>query len=644
VTEDQLPPEVREAVFNLVPKDFVISRIIKSNFSKDKNISDYLVFYDNSKSATCDACLEQRLSIVRQNPIEEVKIFPVFRHEGLNELGETEETQISPDDLIIYQSWSGTVYAKTTDAKHSYCWESIISWQSGQFLTERIFFGTTDGFNYPVAPMDTQNPPNPNPVDIQTANFPSGWKIDQEFQDCKNYPPKIGPCKHLGVDLNGKGGGDTDLGYPVFAAGRGEVIFAGDAGHGWNGIVVLRHRPPTGEDIYSLYGHLNVDPNAKRPDGSRIRTLAEILQRSAPGRLVEVEKGQLIGYIGPRPTEDTYAHLHFEIITDPAVAYNTHQWVGYRLLHGSEVQWRNPLKFIEENRSYWTNFAIGEDWANFGISSSVFEECYRRNGGLNTLGQPISIVSQPYDELSDTFGPLSQSFQNGEIYDAGSASGGNAFAVLNPLLAKIKIMGPARTPTELPDLWGYKTTYITKFLGLPKADIAPRSENSFHGTKFKFQNFEGGALEFHQTGPYAGDVFEIHGAIFNRWSSPELNYAAGPLGLPISDEKEAIPSPISGSTGRYSVFEGGIIHWVREQDKTYVIGLNQNVAGKSNIGKLIADRYHLEGGSGGNLGFPISDDYLWQDGVRIDFENGYITWTPSDGIQVVVFNVVVFNK
>jgi hypothetical protein len=571
------------------------------------------------------------LSIIRWKPGIEAQVFPVFRaHEA--------KADIAPINPRLYKSWKGAVYLKTSGTPTGDCRETIVFWDSGRFVAKDIYFYTTDGFNYPLAPMDTQNPPNP--VDILTANFPSGWKIDQEFQDCKNYPAEIGPCKHLGVDFNGKGGRDTDLGYPVFAAARGEVIFAGDAGYKWNGIVVLRHRPPTGEDIFSLYGHLNVDPNAKRPDGSRIRTLAEILQRSAPGRLVEVEKGQLIGYIGPRPTEDTYAHLHFEIIADPAVAYNTHQWVGYRPLYGSEAQWRNPLKFIEENRSY-QNFSVGEDWSGIGILPAVFEECYQHNGGAYTLGKPIGTVLDTSYGWSSLSGPWkSQAFQNGEIYyHKGGPLGGRVFAILNPLLAKFKILQRPRTPLESLDTGGGygQLLPLEETLGLPITDVTSVAGASSYGTKFKFQNFEGGALEFHQTGPYAGDVFEIHGAIFKRWSGPELNYAIGPLGLPISDEKEAAPSPISGLTGRYSVFEGGIIHWVREQDKTYVIGLNQKIGGQSNIGKLIADRYHAEGGSGGNLGFPISDDYLWQDGVRSDFENGCIIWTPSGGIQVAVF-------
>jgi len=623
VIESQLPLEVRRAILNLVPKGYTISRIVKSDFSEDKNISDYLVFYDNYATAIAKGYMISLLSIVRWNPASGVQVFPVFRAWGA-------KADVAPIDLNIYRSWNGMVYAKTLGTYTGSCRETIVFWDSERFVVENIFFDTSDGFNYPVGPI--------YPVDIQTASFPDGWKIDQGFQDCKNYPAKIGPCKHLGEDFNGKGGGDTDLGYPVFAVARGEVIFAGDAGYGWNGIVVLRHRPPTGEDVYSFYGHLNIDANTRRVDGSAIRTVTDILQQSAPGHLVEVEKGQLIGYIGPRPTKDTSAHLHFEIITDPAIAYNEKEWKGYRPLYGSEAQWKNPSKFIEENRSYWTNFSVGEDWSQIGISPAIFEECYERNGGLQVLGKPIGTVLDTSYGWPSLSGPWkSQAFQNGEIYYRKDDLG--IFAILNPLLAKFKMLLSPRGPLESWDMGGGygQLLPLDEPLGLPIADVTPVTETSFYDTKFKFQNFEGGALEFHQTGPFAGEVFEVHGAIFSRWSSLELNYAAGPLGLPTSDEKEAVKSAFSGLTGRFSIFEGGVIHWIRETDKTYVIGLNQNVGGQKNIGKLIADRYKAEGGSDGDLGFPVSDDYLSQDGVRCDFENGCIVWTPSKGIQAVVF-------
>ena len=165
------------------------------------------------------------------------------------------------------------------------------------------------------------------------------------------------------------------------------------------------------------------------------------------------------------------------------------------------------------------------------------------------------------------------------------------------------------------------TTDIEFELGPPVSDIEPYihtlpPEVSSHGTQFRYQNFEGGALD-HNVG--TGEVFEIHGAIFAKWC--ELGYASGVLGLVTSDEREAALSPI-GTDGRVSDFEGGHIHWHRTGGH----------GGKSYETHGAIDAiYCAEGGSGGDLGFPVSDEYVNPSGYpQSDFEGGYITTT--DGV------------
>ena len=46
---------------------------------------------------------------------------------------------------------------------------------------------------------------------------------------------------HLGEDWNGEGGGDTDLGDPVYSTAHGLVVFAQDYRLGWGNVVIVRH-------------------------------------------------------------------------------------------------------------------------------------------------------------------------------------------------------------------------------------------------------------------------------------------------------------------------------------------------------------------------------------------------------------------
>lgn len=99
---------------------------------------------------------------------------------------------------------------------------------------------------------------------------------------------------HLGEDWNGEGGGDTDLGDPVYSTAAGLVVFAQDYRMGWGNVVIVRHayfESGTIQYVDSLYGHLD-----------------RILVRQGQ----QVRRLQQVGTIGTnRGMYD--AHLHFEM-------------------------------------------------------------------------------------------------------------------------------------------------------------------------------------------------------------------------------------------------------------------------------------------------------------------------------------------
>ena len=98
--------------------------------------------------------------------------------------------------------------------------------------------------------------------------------------------------RHLGDDLNGIGGQDSDRGDPVYAVADGHIGYAGWASEGWGNVIAVVHRAPQdGRVIQSFYGHLK---SMRVPVGQLVR------------------RGEVIGTVGK--ADGRYlAHLHFEM-------------------------------------------------------------------------------------------------------------------------------------------------------------------------------------------------------------------------------------------------------------------------------------------------------------------------------------------
>ncbi len=135
-----------------------------------------------------------------------------------------------------------------------------------------------------------ENHPIPPKSIADTFQFPVGKPPLNGYYNAQGF----GKNRHLGDDWNGLGGGNSDLGDPVYCIGNGEVVFADDHGVSWGNVVRIVHHLPDGEMVESLYAHLDTV-------------------------LVKVgdwpNMGQQIGTIG---TADGYypAHLHFEMRSD----------------------------------------------------------------------------------------------------------------------------------------------------------------------------------------------------------------------------------------------------------------------------------------------------------------------------------------
>ena len=109
---------------------------------------------------------------------------------------------------------------------------------------------------------------------------------------------------HLGSGIPAKtgtarGGGDTDLGDPIYAISHGRVAEFGDYPPSWGNIVLLEHALPDGTRVWSQYAHL--DQIMVSHVGQQVRRGQQIGTMGKGARTAQYPQGRWI------------AHLHFEI-------------------------------------------------------------------------------------------------------------------------------------------------------------------------------------------------------------------------------------------------------------------------------------------------------------------------------------------
>lgn len=151
--------------------------------------------------------------------------------------------------------------------------------------------------------------------------------------------------RHFGEDWNGRGGGNTDLGDPIYSIGDGVVTFAHDVRGGWGNVVLVRHAYRDPEDgkvkfVDALYGHLQ-------------RMMTKVGD--------EVKRGEQIGTLGSN--RGMYmAHLHFEI------RHNIKIGMQRNAVAPTFGNWADPTKFINKYRR------LNREWRGVAIPTGTYQE------------------------------------------------------------------------------------------------------------------------------------------------------------------------------------------------------------------------------------------------------------------------------
>lgn len=149
---------------------------------------------------------------------------------------------------------------------------------------------------------------------------------------------------HFGEDWNGRAGGNTDLGDPVYAIADGIVTFAHNVRAGWGNVVLTRHAyrdPASGQVKYcdTLNGHLNA--------------ISVKVGQS-------IKRGQQIGTIGSN--FGMYpAHLHFEI------RHNLSIGMSRSGVASDLVNWADPTLFINKYRR------LNREWRPVSIPTGTYQ-------------------------------------------------------------------------------------------------------------------------------------------------------------------------------------------------------------------------------------------------------------------------------
>lgn len=184
----------------------------------------------------------------------------------------------------------------------------------------------------------------PRTLKVRVADgfdFPVGKPDGQGYYKYRGFS-----SHHPGDDWNGGGGGNSDLGDPVYSIGHGIVVLARDMKRGWGNSVIVRH--------------------AYREGGKEIRyadSLYTHLDRISVREGEQVLKGKQVGTIGTN--RGMYAaHLHFEVRKNLAIGMNRSAFA--RDLNN----YFDPTRFIQARRKLKGSGTVPVETNTFSLPSS----------------------------------------------------------------------------------------------------------------------------------------------------------------------------------------------------------------------------------------------------------------------------------
>jgi len=272
---------------------------------------------------------------------------------------------------------------------------------------------------------DPAGPFGPPISETQTGPYCStpGYKQDQYNMEWNTDFSKY----HMGEDLNGVCGGDTDEGYPVLAVAGGQVIFLDNVGtvSGQGKRLYIRHSFPY---AYATNDIMTLDIAMLHLQG-----MGPGISWSGPGTGSTVTKGQTVAYLGKTGT--TSAHLHWEAQTDPTIPLGTNPYQN-PLTKSHALKYRAPSLIVDDRRQYAvaTEVPANGQWYQFTMqgnapSSTMYIEL---NGARKSLKNAIAAGWIPsmgvlhnnngtwyyYTDVDDNF------FENGKWYAISSLVSG----------------------------------------------------------------------------------------------------------------------------------------------------------------------------------------------------------------------------